>query len=618
MCIKSKVKFLLGDLLIKRPISGYKDRVFNKQLIKNVVDEDFGELLGGRNVILRVLATNNDNAKRIEDVLKQHLNDLPIESIFVVDETGGRSVRPVRSGPVHGSSVLIKVQQKASLESITSVLHSSTEYSQSLREAILETELTHGHKTPSKIVIDFSSPNIAKPFHFGHLKSTILGNFLANLHQYIGDKVTRLNYIGDWGTQYGLLSLGLEQSATEDSNTTEPNLCLKRVLESYVKANELGECDNEFYERAKLRFQALEYKDDPELLKKWNHLKQLSMEELRRSYSILGVRFDAFEFESDFADYSKEIVKQMDQCKFTRTLEDGVKVAQIVKNNKMIEVPVQKSDGTSLYVSRDVAAAIKRKEKFNFDRMLYVVGADQEKHFHCVIEMLHNMNYEWARDEILHVKMGKVLGMSTRSGKYILLSDIIEEATAQFIKSTRNTPTTKVKDETEVEYVGRNLALAALFVFDMRNLRTKHYEFDWSQVMSANTRSGINFQTTLARLASLLTNAKSQGIEPIVSREDKLDAESVGCVEGSSLISIMDELDSALHHSYWSLDPSALVNHGLRLCRAINRARRSDSLRVLDEQDEVKARTRVSLFKCSFIQLEFIIKMIGLQPLYKV
>lgn len=474
-------------------------------------------------------------------------------------------------------------------------------------------------KASKRVVIDFSSPNIAKPFHLGHLKSTILGNFLANINQFVGHQVTRLNYIGDWGTQFGLLCRGLEKFGQQDIDSIlkqpEP---LRFLLDIYVKANKEGKENEQFRTEALRLLVALEGGTDARYLKIWKAIRDLSLEELKSSYARIGVNFDVFEFESDYVEEAKNVVKIMEQRNFISRTDDGASVAHLSKNGRMYKVPVIKSDGASLYLSRDVAAVFGRKAKYNFDRMLYVVGVDQEKHFHNVGEIVERMGHPDIREQLVHVKMAKMLGMSTRSGKVVLLSDIIDKVTESYKVATIESPTSKVKESSEalVANVGHHLALSALFVHDLRKSRLKHYEFSWDHLMKPGIRSGINLQTSLARLSSLLKLSHESGIEAACG--DKLDLDAISCVDGVDLLNQLDCLGDSLHESYNAMDPSALVNYALDLCRYINRANRSADLRVMSETHPGYAETRLRLFRRAHQQLEFIIKMVGLTPLYAV
>lgn len=611
MLLKSKIRALLKDLLVTIPEQSYKDKLVNHQLIKNVIHE--GSSLAQASTwpsctsLLRILASDLNNAKEISNLIEKNRDELSVQSIYVVDHAIDFSSKN-NSYHSYKSSVLVKLDPKEVFKNI--FLNSKQEYWSTIKKEVLKNNFGKAER----VVIDFSSPNIAKPFHYGHLKSTLLGNYLNNINSFLGNQVIKLNYIGDWGTQYGLLSLGLDELNEIENNETQSPL--RHLLDVYIKANERSRGDQSFFLEAKKRFLALDREENADFLDRWRKIRDLSLNELMNSYAQLGISFDVFEFESNYAKNSVALIESMMSKSFVRRLEDGVVVAQVQKNGRFFDVPLLKSDGTSLYLTRDIVAAISRQKQYDFDKMLYIVGVDQERHFHCLKDILRSMEFSWS-DKLVHVKMGKVLGMSTRSGNFVLLSDIIEEATRRYIELTKGTPTSKVMSSEDIEDVGKHLALSALFVYDLRNSRTRHYEFDWDRVMLSGDRSGINLQTTFARLTSLLVKSSSIGLEPLNSG-DRLNLDAFCCIEAADLASHLGELDTALYSSFWSMDPYYLTNHALRLCKSINRARRSDRLLVIGESDEYKARTKLSLFKSAHIQLEFIIKLLGLKPLQKV
>lgn len=604
MSIKGKIRTILADSLHRFDVKSAKDRVLNRGIVKNIIIDDDqlpleleSQRAGG---FIRILATGPDNAKQISSILKQNKDELGIKSVEIVDKVL-KYKQKTNEEPIFHTSVLVRTEPKTAIGSTLSCINS---------EDYLRKEIRGNDAQSERVVIDFSSPNIAKPFHFGHLKSTILGNYLANLNKFVGNNVTKINYVGDWGTQYGLLSLGLDEFGSLEVAKRSP---LRYLLDIYVKANERGKLDPDFYTKARQRFLELEDGSDCELLSKWNMVRDLSLKELKESYNRLGVEFDVMDCESGHAKKAYKLVQEMKSKNIARELEDGVICIDIEKNNKMIQVPLLKSDGASLYVSRDVATAIDRKTEYDFDRMLYVVGADQEKHFHSLREIIRKLGYDWA-DRLIHVKMGKVVGMSSRSGNVVLLSDIIDEVTRRYIESTKGIPTSKATSEHEIEEIGKHLALACLFVYDLRNRRTNNYEFDYDLVVMDGQRSGIQLQVCHSRLFNLVEKARRAGIEPL-QPIDKVHPEAFRCLEAIHLVSLLDEFDSELHDSYHLMEPRTLVNHGLQLSKFINKARQSPWLQVLQEPQVEVARCRLTLFEVARKQLEFIIKMIGLKPL---
>lgn len=598
MRIKSNLRTILKNILV-----GSTDRTKNYGLIKSVgsLESLGGQLIGCH---LRILAKDEQNADAIMNVVASHKNDLDIKQIYKLDKVVGYSRNEQLSSPYSHSIVI----ERDLGEILKSTIEDSREKEvpSFLRKDIIEDDKINN------VAIEYSSPNIAKPFHYGHLRSTILGNLLSNLHAYLGISVSRINYIGDWGTQYGLLTLGLEESGIELDQMESP---LRQLVDIYVEANAKAAADEAYFNNAKSAFARMESKLDPNQLDKWRKISQISLEELKKSYSLLGIQFDNYEFESEYADNCGELVNDMLDKDVAYRSEDGAVIARIEKNYRPLEVPVQKSDGSFLYLTRDVAAAISRKQRLKFDRMLYVVGGEQEKHFHALKQVLKRLGFGWS-DELVHVKIGKVVNMSTRSGNFVLLADLIDEATKHYAEATKHTPTSKVSDE-QVALVARQLALSAMFVYDLRNHKYHSYELNWPNMMSRGESSGINLQTCHARLCSLIDRARSAGLEPL-ERLDELAPDSIRCVEAANLLGRLNELDASLYGAYWQLDSQPLVRHTLALCTAINRARQSERLRVVGEPDARLARTRVTLFEAGRNQLRLAMRLIGLEPLDKV
>lgn len=606
MRVKYNLRSILSDVLARSPITGPKERIKNNGLIKNVLTGDGLASLGGQPIgcHLRILAKDEQNADAILKTVASHKDDLNIKQIHKLDKAVEYSRYEQLASPYSHSIVV----ERDLGEFLKSTIEDSRENEAPsyLRKAIIEDDII------TRVAIEYSSPNIAKPFHYGHLRSTLQGNLLSNLHSYLGIQVSRINYLGDWGTQYGLLTLGLDESGVEIDKLESP---LKQLVDIYVEANAKAAADEQYFERAKCEFARMESKLEPRQIERWRKIRSISMEELKKSYSLLGVRFDNYEFESEYADACGELVRELVAKNVAYRSEDGAAIARIEKNYRPVEVAVQKSDGSFLYLTRDVAAAVSRKRRLKFERMLYVVGAEQERHFHALKQLIRALGLGWS-DELVHVKVGKVANMSTRSGSFVLLAELVDEATRLYAATTRNTPTSRVS-AAEVPEVARQLALSALFVYDLRCHRYHSYELSWPSVMSRGESSGINLQTAHARLCGLIDRAGSLGLEPF-ERLGELAPDAVRCLEATSLLSRLNELDTSLHQSYWSLDSRPLVSYALALCTAINRARQSDRLRVVGEPDGRLARTRLTLFEAARNRLRLAMTLIGLRPLDKV
>lgn len=272
---------------------------------------------------------------------------------------------------------------------------------------------------PKKIVIDFSSPNIAKPFHVGHLRSTIIGNFIANINKYFNNNVVRLNYLGDWGTQFGLLQYGLE---TKNISLTKTDNPIKKLYEVYVEANKLA-ANNE-----SVQMKAKEYFSDIEQgradLGNWREIREITIKELNKVYQRLGIKFDDYHWESDYnGEAIKGVMDSLEKLHIITTDDSGKKIARVKDKN----VTVLKSDNSTLYLSRDIAALLDRYKRYKFDKMLYVVDNSQTDHFASVFDIVSKLDENCTKG-CEHIKFGRIKGMSTRSGNVVFLNDILDEA----------------------------------------------------------------------------------------------------------------------------------------------------------------------------------------------
>lgn len=272
------------------------------------------------------------------------------------------------------------------------------------------------------VIVEFSSPNIAKPFHMGHLRSTIIGNYIANINSFVENNVKRINYLGDWGTQYGLIQLGVDMAGiTKDEMKKSP---VKTLYTAYVTANKLNETDPSVLEQAREIFNDLENRAGV-TYEQWKMFKQYTVEELKKTYGRIGIVFDEYHWESMYNAKSMEkIIALMERMQLLITDEQKRKVVSLDNGRSL---PVIKSDGSTLYIARDIAAAIDRFEKNHFDRMYYVVDNTQAEHFSNLFAILKRMELPWV-ERLRHVKFGRLHGMRTRKGTVTFLEDILDTA----------------------------------------------------------------------------------------------------------------------------------------------------------------------------------------------
>lgn len=263
------------------------------------------------------------------------------------------------------------------------------------------------------VVFDFSSPNIAKPFSMGHLRSTVIGNALANLAEKNGYKAIRINHLGDWGTQFGKLIVAYHLWGNQQAIEAAP---IKELLKIYVKFHEEAQQDATLIVQARAAFKALEEQDE-QALALWQWFREVSLEEFKGLYQLLGIQFDRYEGEAFYNDKMPAVVSDL-QTKELLTLSEG---AYVVELEDMPPCIIMKTDGATLYATRDLAAAFYRQQQYNPEKIYYVVGNEQTLHFQQLFHVIEKMGYDWAQD-LRHVAFGMILQdgkkMSTRKGKW--------------------------------------------------------------------------------------------------------------------------------------------------------------------------------------------------------
>ncbi len=355
------------------------------------------------------------------------------------------------------------------------------------------------------VVIDYSAPNIAKPFGIGHLRSTIIGHSLYQIHKRLGWRCVGINYLGDWGTQFGAL---LHAYRTWGDPARLEADAVGHLYQLYVRFHEEQERDPALAEQAREWFRRLEQEDE-EALALWRQFRDLSLREFRRLYERLGVGFDYYEGEASDRQRAEQLVEealgahiaQVDEGAVIIPLEQGG-VGALGAEEPLPPVLLRKSDGATLYETRDLAAAINRWQRFHFDRMLYVVGAPQALHFKQVFGALRRLGYDWA-ERCHHVAFGHLrLGgkmMSTRRGQLVLLEEVLDEAQGLALRMIEE----KNPDVEDKPEVSRRLAVGALFFGDLVNDRTQDVDFEWEQVLNLEGDTGPYVQYACVRISSI-------------------------------------------------------------------------------------------------------------------
>ena len=405
------------------------------------------------------------------------------------------------------------------------------------------------------VIVEFSSPNIAKPFHVGHLFTTVIGNSLSRIFKFEGYKTERINHLGDWGTQFGKLITGYERWIDKDKLMESPIEELNRI---YVKFHEEAEIDPSLNDEARMHFKNLEDGVEYEV-QLWKQFRDLSLKVFKEVYEELGVEFDSYAGESFYSDKMDDVVKLLDE-KGIMTESNGAKVVMLEEYN-MPPTIIMKADGATIYATRDLAAAIYRKKTYDFYKNIYVVGTPQSLHFKQVFKTLELAGFEWAKD-CVHVGFGLVKFpgkmMSTRKGDVVLLDDLLKEAVETALKIiVEKNPNLKDKEET-----AKKVGIGAIIFTYLKNSREKDIIFDWDEILSFDGETGPYVQYTYARAKSILrkNEIKDDAILALLDSQEEFE-----------LAKTLNGFNDAVLAAIDKYEPSIVTRYVLQVAKDFNK-----------------------------------------------
>ncbi len=429
------------------------------------------------------------------------------------------------------------------------------------------------------VVIDYSSPNIAKPIGFHHIRTTVLGHALANLYRHLGWRVEGINYLGDWGKQFGLVAAGFELFGDPAQRRD-----MAHLVEVYVKANARAEADPAFDEQARAFFRRME-KGDAEALRLWQELRDTSLAGFEPLYARLGIQFEHIEGESRYEGRMEQVIAEIARTVGVRE-SDGALVVDLPYGENEPPILLKKSDGSTLYATRDLAAAEDRWERFHFNLALYVVARDQALHFEQVFRVLKAMGKPWA-DRCLHVAFGRIAGMSTRKGEVVLLSDVLDEARARALEKVKENQAAGRIHTDDPEALAEKVGVGAVVFGDLKNRRNSDYTFDWEEVLSFEGHTGPYLQYAHARACSLLSRGGGVPAEA--------ESSALTLPEEEALVRALALFPRAVRVAADGYEPSFVASHLLDVAAAFSRwytlGNQDRTKRVLVEED---ARTRAA------------------------
>jgi len=406
-----------------------------------------------------------------------------------------------------------------------------------------------------KVVIDFSSPNIAKPMSIGHLRSTILGNSLCRIFSILGYKSVGINYLGDYGTQFGKLIVAYKKWGKKYAEQLEKDP-VKILLRLYIKFHEEAEKDKALEEQARNEFKKLE-DGDKENTALWKKFRELSLEDFKKFYELLGVKFDVYSGESEYMGKAKDLAKDLIKKKIAVESE-GSHIIDLEKYS-MPPCLITKSDGATLYSTRDLAAAIDRYKKYKFEKMLYVVGSEQKLHFQQIFKTLEILGYEWQK-KCSHVNFGLIYlpeggKMSTRKGEIVFMEEVVEK----IIAMTRKLITSEIPEK-EKDEIAKIVGVSALIYADLSNDRIKDISFDWDRILKLEGDSGPYLQYSHRRASSILEKEPFKGKFNV---QDLNDSEKILINELSRFSEVIK--DAANHYA-----PHIIANYSNHLAQIFN------------------------------------------------
>lgn len=449
------------------------------------------------------------------------------------------------------------------------------------------------------IAIDYSSPNIAKPFHVGHLRSTIIGGALYRIFETLGYRPVGINHLGDWGTQFGKLIVGLK--AWGEESDLDDVLALNRL---YVKYHEEEKKNPELADQAREWFRKQEA-GDPEALAMWQRIRDASLDYFKRIYERLGVQFDSYDGESFFNDKMEEVVEIAGERGKT-TVSDGALIIDLEAEGIDTPALLKKADGSTLYMTRDLAAALYRHRTYDFEKLLYVVGTEQALHFKQLFKCLELLGFDWAA-RCHHIGFGRVKGMSTRQGNVVYLEELLDQARDHALSNMRENAERRPDVENE-EHVAEVVGLAAIYFSDLSNRRIKDYTFDWSRAISFEGDTGPYLLNAHARIAGII---RKSGIE-LPTDLGQVDFDLLEEPAAHRLAGLLARYPEALSQAARDFEPAHVANYLLELARGLHAAYKV--LRVKGEE-ETLARTRLLLLHSVKVTLKNGLALLGIPAL---
>ena len=445
------------------------------------------------------------------------------------------------------------------------------------------------------VVIDFSSPNIAKPFHIGHIRTTVIGNALYKIYDSQGYNVVRVNHLGDYGTQFGKLIVAFKLWGSKEAVEANP---IPELLKLYVKFHEEAEQKPEMEDEARAWFTKLENGDE-EAKALWQWFRDESLKEFARVYDLLDIEFDSYAGESFYSDKMDSVIETLKDKKLL-VQSQGTNVVDLEEYN-MPPSLITKNDGSTLYMTRDLAAAIYRKNTYDFDKCIYVVGSQQSLHFQQLFKVLELMGYEWSKD-LIHVPFGMVAleegTMSTRKGRVVFLEDVLKQA----VEKTKEIVLSKNPNAKNVEQIAKQVGVGAVVFQELSNSRIKDYTFSWSRTLSFEGETGPYVQYTHARCCAVLRKAEEE-----VTTDINYNLLSDG--DGAEVLKVIGSFNKSILAAMRKNEPHIITRFVLDLAQAFNKFYHDNPILV---EDAELRKARLALVAATRQTIENALALLGM------
>ncbi len=421
------------------------------------------------------------------------------------------------------------------------------------------------------VVLDYSSINVAKPFHIGHLRTTVIGNSLTRILKFLGYKTVSMNYLGDWGTQFGKMLVAYRRWG--DPKEVEKD-GIRYLVQLYVRFHDEAEKDPALEEEARAAFKSMEL-GDPEALSLWRYFVDISLKDVKKVYELLDVSFDSYLGESYFWDKTDELVRELEEKHLLQD-SNGAKIVDL--GDDMPPCLILKKDGSTLYATRDIASAMYRKNTYDFYKSLYITGLEQKLHFAQWFKVVEMMGRDWSKD-LVHIPYGLISlkegKLSTRHGNVIWLEDLLKEA----IQKTLEIMKEKNPDLEDMETVAKEVGVGAVVFHDLFNNRIKEVTFDWDEVLNFDGETGPYVQYTFARASSVLRKA---GFDP--EKADDIDLEELTDEYSQDVLKLLEAFPDKVKEALAKYEPYIITRYTVALASSFNRFYHANAILSAEEK----------------------------------